>query len=62
MRAMFLGESTTKECACSSAKVKSQAHQFSSLDTALVIDGAKLHNQMMINLSCLAKGEFALEE
>jgi hypothetical protein len=58
MHAMFLGESTTKECACSSAKVKSKAHQFSSsLAAALVVDGAKLHNQMMIiNLSCLAKG------
>jgi hypothetical protein len=37
-------------------RLKAKLIKFSSLEATLVVDGAKLHNQMMINLSCLAKG------
>jgi hypothetical protein len=62
MHAMFLGESTTKECACSSAKVNSKAHQFSSLDAALVVDGAKITQPNDDKPFLFGPREFALEE
>ncbi len=62
MHAMFLGESTRKESACSSAKVKSKARQFSSLAAALVVDGAKFTQPNDDQPFLFGQREFGLEQ